>query len=82
MPLLSRWLDMLPLGPTAARSVGISLARSRIIIMLLTALLTATATLMVGLLSLVGFHRAAHGADDGAQRALHQAALAALIGRF
>ncbi|MCK1516309.1 Fe(3+)-hydroxamate ABC transporter permease FhuB [Bradyrhizobium sp. 190] len=80
VPMLSRWLDILPLGPAASRSVGISMARSRIIIMLLTALLTATATLMVGLLSLVGFIAPHMARMMGAQRALHQAALAALIG--
>ncbi|MEH2591669.1 Fe(3+)-hydroxamate ABC transporter permease FhuB [Bradyrhizobium sp. AZCC 1721] len=80
VPMLSRWLDILPLGSAASRSVGISMARSRIIIMLLTALLTATATLMVGLLSLVGFIAPHMARMMGAQRALHQTALAALIG--
>ncbi|WP_199805402.1 Fe(3+)-hydroxamate ABC transporter permease FhuB [Bradyrhizobium lablabi] len=80
VPMLSRWLDILPLGAAASRSVGISLGRSRIIIMLLTALLTATATLMVGLLSLVGFIAPHMARMMGAQRALHQAALAAMIG--
>jgi ferric hydroxamate transport system permease protein len=80
VPMLSRWLDILPLGQAASRSVGVPMARSRMIIMLLTALLTATATLMVGLLSLVGFIAPHMARMMGAQRALHQAALAALIG--
>ncbi|MBR1212275.1 Fe(3+)-hydroxamate ABC transporter permease FhuB [Bradyrhizobium sp. JYMT SZCCT0180] len=80
VPMLSRWLDILPLGQAASRSVGVSMARSRIVIMLLTALLTATATLMVGLLSLVGFIAPHMARMMGAQRALHQVALAALIG--
>jgi ferric hydroxamate transport system permease protein len=80
VPMLSRWLDILPLGQATTRSVGVSPAGSRIIIMLLTALLTATATLMVGLLSLVGFIAPHMARMMGAQRALHQAALAALIG--
>jgi ABC-type Fe3+-siderophore transport system permease subunit len=80
VPMLSRWLDILPLGSAASRSVGVPMARSRIVIMLLTALLTATATLMVGLLSLVGFIAPHMARMMGAQRALHQAALAALIG--
>jgi ABC-type Fe3+-siderophore transport system permease subunit len=80
VPLLSRWLDILPLGQAASRSVGVSMARSRVVIMLLTALLTATATLMVGLLSLVGFIAPHMARMMGAQRALHQASLAALIG--
>jgi ABC-type Fe3+-siderophore transport system permease subunit len=80
VPMLSRWLDILPLGQAAARSVGVSMARSRMIIMLLTALLTATATLMVGLLSLVGFIAPHMARMMGAQRALHHTILAALIG--
>jgi iron complex transport system permease protein len=80
VPMLSRWLDILPLGPAAARSVGVSMTTSRLVIMLLTALLTATATLIVGLLSLVGFIAPHMARMMGAQRAIHQAALAALIG--
>lgn len=80
VPMLSRWLDILPLGQAAARSVGVSMMTSRTIIMLLTALLTATATLAVGLLSLVGFIAPHMARMMGAQRALHQAVLAALIG--
>ncbi|MCA1453643.1 Fe(3+)-hydroxamate ABC transporter permease FhuB [Bradyrhizobium sp. BRP22] len=80
VPMLSRWLNILPLGEAAARSVGVPTTRGRMLIMLLTALLTATATLMVGLLSLVGFMAPHMARMMGAQRALHHAVLAALIG--
>ncbi|MGY3617876.1 Fe(3+)-hydroxamate ABC transporter permease FhuB [Bradyrhizobium sp. USDA 10063] len=80
VPMMSRWLDILPLGQDTARSVGVSMTKSRMLIMLLTALLTATATLMVGLLSLVGFIAPHMARMMGAQRALHHIALAAVIG--
>jgi ABC-type Fe3+-siderophore transport system permease subunit len=80
VPTLSRWLDILPLGRAAARSVGVSQGISGTVIMLLTALLTATATLMVGLLSLVGFIAPHMARMMGAQRAIHHTILAVLIG--
>lgn len=49
-----RWLDLLALGPASAQSAGLNLLRERGVIMLLAALLTATATIVVGPLSFVG----------------------------
>lgn len=60
---LSRWLDLLPLGAVAARSFGLDLARSRLLILVLAALLTAAATLLVGPVSFIGLlapHLARH----------------------
>lgn len=54
LPLAGRWLTILPLGAATGRSLGLSLARSRAALLLLTALLTAGATLTVGPLSFVG----------------------------
>lgn len=51
---LSRWLDILPLGEVAMRSLGLSLILSRTVIVLIAALLTATASMMVGPLSFIG----------------------------
>lgn len=51
---LGRWLSLLPLGEDTPRSLGVPLARARLSIMLLAALLTAAATLLVGPLSFVG----------------------------
>ena len=60
---LSRWLDILPLGGVAASSFGLDLARSRLLILVLAALLTAAATLLVGPISFIGLlapHLARH----------------------
>ncbi|RAW07678.1 Fe(3+)-hydroxamate ABC transporter permease FhuB [Halomonas elongata] len=51
---LARWLDILPLGAATSRALGIGLKRSRLVLLLLVALLTAAATLVVGPLSFVG----------------------------
>jgi iron complex transport system permease protein len=51
---LARWLDILPLGAATAASLGIDLRRARLSLLLLVALLTAAATLVVGPLSFVG----------------------------
>lgn len=51
---LARWLDILPLGPATASSLGIGLNRSRLLLLVLIALLTACATLVIGPLSFVG----------------------------
>lgn len=53
-PLFSRWLDLLPLGPTAARALGVPVLRSRFILLLVVAAMTACATLIVGPLSFAG----------------------------
>ena len=60
---LGRWLDLLPLGSSAASSFGLDLTRSRLLILLLAALLTAAATLLVGPVSFIGLlapHLARH----------------------
>lgn len=50
----ARWLDLLPLGAPTARALGVGLDRARLVLLLLVALLTACATLVVGPLSFVG----------------------------
>ena len=60
---LSRWLDLLPLGGVAASSFGLDLSRSRLLILVLAALLTSAATLLVGPISFIGLlapHLARH----------------------
>ncbi|WP_337075638.1 Fe(3+)-hydroxamate ABC transporter permease FhuB [Aeromonas veronii] len=52
--LVSRWLDLLPMGGAMATALGIRLNRSQLAILLLVAVLTASATLVVGPLSFVG----------------------------
>ncbi|WP_447832544.1 Fe(3+)-hydroxamate ABC transporter permease FhuB [Aeromonas salmonicida] len=52
--LISRWLDLLPMGQALATALGIRLNRAQLAILLLVAVLTASATLVVGPLSFVG----------------------------
>ncbi len=51
---MRRWLDALPLGAEAARSLGIDLRRARAGLVLVAALATAVGTLLVGPLGFVG----------------------------
>lgn len=54
LPLVRRWLALLPLGRATAASVGVGVTRARLALIVLTAVLTATATLIVGPISFVG----------------------------
>lgn len=79
-PLTSRWLRALGLGTPVASSLGVPVARARLAVLLLAALLTATSTLLVGPLTFVGLiapHIARH---TGARSPRAQLLLAALIG--
>ncbi|MCY9836853.1 Fe(3+)-hydroxamate ABC transporter permease FhuB [Aeromonas media] len=52
--LVSRWLDLMPMGPAVATALGIRLNRTQLIILLLVAVLTASATMVIGPLSFAG----------------------------
>jgi ABC-type Fe3+-siderophore transport system permease subunit len=52
--LLRRWLEILPLGETVALSQGVSLRSATAILLILSAVLTAAATILVGPLSFAG----------------------------
>jgi iron complex transport system permease protein len=52
--LLQRWIEILPLGQQVSRSLGLRLNRARLLIVLLTGLLTGTSVLLVGPVSFVG----------------------------
>lgn len=54
LPLLARWLDILPLGGPTSRALGLPLTASRLVLSLLAALMTALASFFVGPLSLAG----------------------------
>lgn len=79
-PLCFRWLRVLPLGSVTAQSVGLPLTRSRLLILLLAAALTAAATLTVGPLSFVGLMAPHMARMLGFRRALPQLIMAALLG--
>ena len=52
--LAVRWLSILPLGGPQAKALGVSLGRSRFLLLLLAAALTAAATPVIGPLTFVG----------------------------
>lgn len=79
-PLCARWLEILPLGESTSRALGVDLGRARLCLMLLTALLAAAATLVVGPLSFIGLLAPHLARLIGFQRALAQLLAAALIG--
>jgi len=54
LPLMARWLEILPLGPTSTHALGLPARGSRIALTLAAGLLTATASLFVGPLSFIG----------------------------
>lgn len=54
LPLVVRWLDILPLGMGAARALGLSPTWSGTLLLVLCAVATAISTLLVGPLSFVG----------------------------
>jgi len=75
-----RWLDILPLGPSPSASVGLPVAKSRLVLFGLAGLMTAAATLTVGPLSFVGLMGPHLAREAGMTRALPQMVGAALIG--
>ncbi|WP_114192769.1 Fe(3+)-hydroxamate ABC transporter permease FhuB [Edaphovirga cremea] len=79
-PLCRRWLKILPLGGVTAKAVGIALTPTRLLILLLTAIMTAIATLTVGPLSFVGLMAPHMARMMGFRRAVPQWLMATLIG--
>ena len=77
---LGRWLTLLPLGESTPRSLGVPMRAARLSIMLLAALLTAAATLLVGPLSFVGLMAPHMARVLGFQHARGQLIGSALIG--
>ncbi|WP_048307886.1 Fe(3+)-hydroxamate ABC transporter permease FhuB [Halomonas sp. PR-M31] len=76
----ARWLDLLPLGATTASALGVAVLRSRLALLALVALLTASATLIVGPLSFVGLLAPHMARFAGFSRAREHILSAALIG--
>ncbi|TNC12913.1 Fe(3+)-hydroxamate ABC transporter permease FhuB [Methylobacterium terricola] len=68
--LLARWLDVLPLGDSAALALGLPLARAKLVLLALAALATGLSALTVGPVSFVGLmapHLARSGGFAGAR---------------
>lgn len=78
--LLQRWLTLLTLGQSTARSLGMALQRSHLLILVLAAALTAAGTLLVGPLSFVGLIAPQLAWSLGARHLRRQLIMAALLG--
>lgn len=79
-PLGVRWLAALGVGPQAAASVGVPVGVARFALLLLAALATAAATIVVGPLSFVGLIAPHIARLAGARRPLAQLYCAAVLG--
>ncbi|MEZ2127923.1 MULTISPECIES: Fe(3+)-hydroxamate ABC transporter permease FhuB [unclassified Sinorhizobium] len=80
MPLFARWLEILPLGETSSRALGVNLAVSRLQLLFTAAMLTGAATLIVGPLSFVGLMAPHMARMIGLQRSMAQLYGSAVIG--
>ncbi len=80
VPLLRRWLDLLPLGHAAARAAGLHAQRALFMLVLLAAALAAAATLIVGPLAFVGLMAPRLAAHWGIRQPTAQLFGAAAIG--
>ena len=80
VPLCRRWLTILPLGGETARSIGMALAPTRIVLLLLAACLTAAATLTIGPLSFVGLMAPHIARMMGFRRTMPHMVISALMG--
>lgn len=80
VPFIRRWLEVLPLGEDIAKNTGVSIVASRNSLYSLSAVLTASATILVGPLSFAGLMGPHLARLAGFQRAGTQLPAAALIG--
>ena len=78
--LLGRWLAILPLGADVARSVGLPVARTRLLLALFAAVLTAAGSFVAGPLSLTGLVAPHLARMSGFHRPGQQLAAALMIG--
>ncbi|MCP1120736.1 Fe(3+)-hydroxamate ABC transporter permease FhuB [Robbsia andropogonis] len=78
--LCARWLDMLPLGGDIADGLGMDSGHARLVLLLLSAVASAAATLIVGPMSFVGLMAPHLARLLGFNRARSQLWIAALIG--
>lgn len=80
VPMIRRWLELLPLGRETAMASGVPMVLSRNVLFSLCALLTAGATILVGPLSFSGLMGPHLARLSGFQRAGLQLLASALIG--
>ncbi|NWB46578.1 Fe(3+)-hydroxamate ABC transporter permease FhuB [Pseudomonas gingeri] len=79
-PLFTRWLEAFSLGEGSAASVGVPVARARLLILLFAGVLTTMATLLVGPLSFVGLLAPHIARFAGARQPLQQLWVASAFG--
>ena len=75
-----RWLAILPLGADVGRGLGLPVARARLLLALLAALLTAAGSFIVGPLSLTGLVAPHLARLAGFQKPGHQLLAALMLG--
>jgi len=78
--VIIRPLSILPLGETSASSLGLQVTKVRLLLLLLAALLTASATVVIGPLSFVGLIAPHLARVLGQQTVGRQLVVAALAG--
>ncbi|AFT85337.1 Fe(3+)-hydroxamate ABC transporter permease FhuB [Paraburkholderia phenoliruptrix] len=78
--LAARWLEILPLGANVANALGVGAQRARLMLLVLAAILTAGATVVIGPMSFVGLMAPHLARLLGFARARSQMLVAALIG--
>lgn len=78
--MCQRWLDILPLGGETAQSLGVKVGRARMLLLALVAVMTVSATLVVGPLSFVGLMAPHIARSWGAKNARAHMITAGLIG--
>ena len=80
IPFIRRWLELLSLGLATATAVGVPITPSRNILLSISALLTAGATILVGPLSFAGLMGPHIARLAGFHRAGTQLAASAIVG--
>ncbi|PCE65560.1 Fe(3+)-hydroxamate ABC transporter permease FhuB [Salinivibrio sp. YCSC6] len=78
--MCQRWLNILPLGGETAQSLGVKVGRARMLLLALVAVMTVSATLVVGPLSFVGLMAPHIARSWGAKNARAHMVTAGLIG--
>ncbi|PQV54231.1 Fe(3+)-hydroxamate ABC transporter permease FhuB [Paraburkholderia sp. BL21I4N1] len=78
--LCTRWLDIFPLGASVSASLGVAVRRARFLILLLAALLSAAAAMIVGPLSFIGLMAPHMARRMGFRRAATELMASTLLG--
>lgn len=80
LPLLRRWLAILPLGTASAQAIGVNSKLSGIILMIAISILVTVPTMLVGPLSFIGLMSPHIVRMAGLRRPIEQALAAGLVG--